>query len=275
MKRLLATFLILLPLIGQCEEFLGFNLAEQLRQLDRAVYESTLPLKVDCNSSEAIAQVDRTVSNAFVKDILGRDVEISAVSKEYLDYLFTVIAKAPHIPFDYPQDGCFGRAHEMVKILDKFNVNSGKVFLEGNLQVETDKSPNGKVFWWYHVAPVVAVKTGRKKKVKYSTPGSRIVRTRMEDEYIPHVLDPSIFDKPVPLSEWIAIQTKHEGARVDRSYYTRKYNAFPDERKKRPTDYIKANEEYIKNKLEEFSNQVDDGKDNSHEANYNDWNFDF
>jgi hypothetical protein len=57
------------------------------------------------------------------------------------------------------------------------------------------------------------------------------------------VFDPSIFDRPVPLDEWIAIQTKHKKGKVNREYFTQRFNYFPKE--KRPPNMSFYSEEDI------------------------------
>lgn len=81
----------------------------------------------------------------------------------------------------YPDDGCWARAAlAMRNLFQVYAPLPSKVFAFGNLKVQTDNSPQGAVFWWYHVAPIVQVK-GEK-----------------------YVLDPSIEpSRPLPLSEWV------------------------------------------------------------------------
>lgn len=117
------------------------------------------------------------------------------------------MAKQEHIPFRYPEDGCHARAHEMSQLLEKMGYITGKVFIEGNLRVETKNSPKGYVEWWYHVAPIILVET----------------RGKLE----PYVIDPSVFDKPVPAEEWFAIQTRHPGGERRRTYQTPRFNYTP------------------------------------------------
>lgn len=82
----------------------------------------------------------------------------------------------------YPDDGCFARASLAILNLNRWNVPvPKKVFVFGNLEVQTKNSPWGSVTWWYHVAPLVEV-----GGVKY-------------------VLDPSVEPKnPLRLEDWLA-----------------------------------------------------------------------
>jgi hypothetical protein len=82
----------------------------------------------------------------------------------------------------YPDDGCYARAALANRNLFRsFYPIPGKVFAFGNLSVKTENSPNGKVGWWYHVAPIVEV------------------------EGVKFVLDPSVEAlTPLTLEEWIS-----------------------------------------------------------------------
>lgn len=103
---------------------------------------------------------------------------------------------APCIPFQYAIDGCYARAHKMRWIITtRFHYCCEKVFSFANqgsdrLRVKADKWGGCCVSWWYHVAPLirVRVKLGRWSIV------------------LAMVIDPSMFDKPVLLSSWLAAQ---------------------------------------------------------------------
>jgi hypothetical protein len=99
--------------------------------------------------------------------------------------LFGDLAAQPQIPFDYPRDGCYARAHEMCRIMQERGIDCGKAWIyasPGN-SLRVEGTSMGTVEWRYHVAPVVNVK------------GADGV-TR------PMVVDPSMFDKPVTVDEW-------------------------------------------------------------------------
>lgn len=82
----------------------------------------------------------------------------------------------------YPNDGCYARAAVANAWFEKNNVEvPGKVFAFGELKVDTENHPQGEVYWWYHVAPIVEV-----QGVKY-------------------VIDPSIDHKgALKLDEWLS-----------------------------------------------------------------------
>lgn len=92
------------------------------------------------------------------------------------------------IPFQYVVDGCYARAHKMKQILnEKYGFSCQKVFSyegpSGYLAVDAGECC---VYWWYHVAPLVKVKT--------------------LDGIKQYVMDPSMFDHPVTIDEWTGAQ---------------------------------------------------------------------
>lgn len=89
---------------------------------------------------------------------------------------------APCIPFRYPDDGCWARAHEMCRIIIASGEEPGKLWIYGDLEVKTRNHPDCKVLWIWHVAPTLHVTVG----------GSAQER----------VIDPAMFSQPVKGSTW-------------------------------------------------------------------------
>lgn len=108
----------------------------------------------------------------------------------------------PCIPFNYAVDGCFARAHKMRYIIEqKYGYCSEKVFSFGYLNVLATLSGGCCINWWYHVAPIVRVKTLR---------GTAL-----------YVIDPSMFTQPVSLSTWLAAQENTScNAQADVTHYS-------------------------------------------------------
>lgn len=96
------------------------------------------------------------------------------------------------ISFQYADDGCYARAHKMCYVLNnKYHYSTHKIFSFANagadvLSVQAQKWGGCCVNWWYHVAPLVNVKT---------TTGVKAF-----------VFDPAMFDQPVLLSVWLHAQ---------------------------------------------------------------------
>jgi hypothetical protein len=94
---------------------------------------------------------------------------------------------APCIPFLYPDDGCWARAHEMCRLMIAAGVSPRKVWIDGNLHVNTRNNPQCFVGWRWHVAPTLCV---------------RHRFYRVEDM----VIDPALFQAPVSEATWKGIQ---------------------------------------------------------------------
>jgi len=101
----------------------------------------------------------------------------------------------PCIPFMYPDDGCWGRAHEMCRLMIQMNVSPKKVWIErvapGFLHVNTKNNPNCFVEWGWHVAPTICVR--RWRWWWFLWPREMVV-------------DPSMFTTPVTKATWKAAQ---------------------------------------------------------------------
>lgn len=96
------------------------------------------------------------------------------------------------ITFQYCPDGCYARAHKMCWIINnKYNYGTKKIFSFANsgsdkLCVQAQKWGGCCIRWWYHVAPLVTIKTPTGPKA--------------------YVFDPAMFNQPVLLSTWLHFQ---------------------------------------------------------------------
>ena len=96
------------------------------------------------------------------------------------------------ITFQYCPDGCYARASKMCEILNNnYHYGTQKVFSFANaghdeLCVKAEKWGGCCINWWYHVAPLVTIKTATGPKA--------------------FVFDPAMFDQPVLLSTWLHAQ---------------------------------------------------------------------
>jgi hypothetical protein len=102
-------------------------------------------------------------------------------------------APAPCIPFLYPDDGCWGRAHEMCRLMIADGAQPDKVWIYGHLKVISQNKPGPplpcyqcEVCWRWHVAPTLQVNTVSGVET--------------------WVVDPSLFPKAVPQSTWVGVQ---------------------------------------------------------------------
>ena len=94
---------------------------------------------------------------------------------------------APCIPFLYPDDGCWARAHEMCRLMIAAGVKPAKVWIDGTLVAATKNNPYCAVHWGWHVAPTLCVRTYWCAKATY-------------------VIDPSLFTGPVTEATWKSVQ---------------------------------------------------------------------
>jgi len=95
---------------------------------------------------------------------------------------------APCIPFLYPDDGCWARAHEMCRLMINMGLTPKKVWIQGSLYVSTRNKPNCYVQWYWHVAPTLCVR------------GPGVFQTQHM------VIDPSLFTTPVSKPTWKGVQ---------------------------------------------------------------------
>jgi hypothetical protein len=97
---------------------------------------------------------------------------------------------APCIPFLYPDNGCWARAHEMCRLMIAAGVQPKKVWSSGLLHAKTRNNPKCFVDWAWHVAPTLCVRTS--------------LYFIVEDR----VIDPSLFTAPVSKQTWKDVQSK-------------------------------------------------------------------
>ena len=90
------------------------------------------------------------------------------------------------IPFLYPDDGCWGRAHEMCRLMIADGASPEKVWITGSLHVNSRNKPDCNVYWGWHVAPTLQVSSGGSPQT--------------------YVIDPSLFNEPVTQATWKSVQ---------------------------------------------------------------------
>lgn len=109
------------------------------------------------------------------------------ISLARAERLFDDLAKAKDIPHEFVDEGCHFRAHVAGKRLEDAGVYSDKAFLRplsgADLKIPSDRTPLGFTLGMFHTAPCVLVK------------GDNGEARRL-------VLDPSLFDGPVPVQTW-------------------------------------------------------------------------
>ena len=101
----------------------------------------------------------------------------------------------PCIPFMYPDNGCWGRAHEMRRLMNIMAIYPRKIWIRGSLRTPTRNNPLCFVRWSWHVAPTICVR--RPSRWWY------IFRWWASERM---VIDPSLFTTPVTKAQWKAVQ---------------------------------------------------------------------
>lgn len=144
----------------------------------------------------------------------GERVSVSVVDEALAREVFDELAARKDIPYPAP-DGSFARAHKMVRLLDERGLTAAKAWIVGTLYV--DSSRFGEMGFTYHVAPLLWVKVGKAMLLE--------------------VLDPSLFEKPVPYETWKAKLLAKTKAKATEVFFTTRFVYTPEERKTTGDDY--------------------------------------
>ena len=158
-----------------------------------------------------------------VQSFRNKEMSISVVSEEYALRLFQEMTMQKKIPFGFPEDGCFARAHEMAfqlslkGIVSDKGIATGKIFASGLFRLANEQAAKGAVSWSFHVAPFVIVDTGKEHQIR--------------------VIDPSLFYEPVALKEWLEALVVHSKAKLKSVYLTNRFVYHPSDRNRDLTDF--------------------------------------
>jgi hypothetical protein len=116
----------------------------------------------------------------------ARIPERDTVTMKQAKAIFTWMKTQRDIAFRYPADGCYARAHLMVRRLQEAGYKPYKAWSFQNgesLYARTKNHPQGYVTWKYHVAPILRVRFTDGNQAWY-------------------VIDPSLFKAPVTVTKW-------------------------------------------------------------------------
>lgn len=110
---------------------------------------------------------------------------------------FNHLARACEIPFDYPDEYCNARAHEMYRLLREVKIPCEKIWnyggegkqVDSRIRIFTLRHPDGLLFWGFHVAIVVKVRLPKRELIA-----------------IDLVFDPSLAAWPLRIPDWVALQ---------------------------------------------------------------------
>jgi len=144
----------------------------------------------------------------------GERIPVSMVDEALAREVFQELAARKDIP--YPaRDGNFARAHKMVRLLEERGLTAAKAWILGVLYVDSPRY--GEMGFIYHVAPLLWVKVGKSVLLE--------------------VLDPSLFEKPVPYETWKAKLLASPKAKLTQAFFTTRFVYVPEERKTTGDDY--------------------------------------
>ncbi|AHG88081.1 hypothetical protein J421_0544 [Gemmatirosa kalamazoonensis] len=125
----------------------------------------------------------------------------------------------PCIPFLYPDDGCWARAHEMCRLMLGMHLTPRKVWIDGSLHTPTKNNPSCFVNWGWHVAPTLCVR------------GPGFFRRRRM------VIDPALFTAPVTEATWKSVQGDPNATLTDTDWTQFWHGGGPDDAAYTNTNY--------------------------------------
>jgi hypothetical protein len=210
MRILFILIILMLPQASQSEESTTISVAPKraeksvVQEIVRRLQES-IGACIGCKTNPTAREAgEAPLGKTSLKDLHGRKIIASEMNDEYALKIFQEMTVQQKIPFGFPEDGCYARAHEMAYQLDKKGISTGKVFAHGFFRIDSDKAINGYVSWIFHVAPFVVVNSGKNREI--------------------WVIDPSLFFEPVSLETWLKTLNAHPKSKISKVYLTSRYN---------------------------------------------------
>jgi hypothetical protein len=180
---------------------------KEMMALIEASKSQHMPLKVEMGAANELKKIGQPTPQE-VALFNARFTETETIREEYedvissiqeLNEIFEFITEQNCadgnsilkycIPFQFKIDGCYARAHKMKQILElHYGYTCSKIFsFQKNLHPLAVNAGDCCILWGWHDAPVV----------KVNTPAG--IESR--------VIDPSLFDHPVSIKEWLDIQS--------------------------------------------------------------------
>ncbi|MDO4763750.1 MAG: protein-glutamine glutaminase [Flavobacteriaceae bacterium] len=164
-------------------EFLTFYFKEGTNKIVRVEEISEEDKKMLERASIPITKV-----NSNLQSIVPDEATLNKLFEEIKTQTCSFDKKYPCISFDYPEDGCYARAHKMKQFLAQKGYDCEKQFIYGNLRIRYDGITPERggccVNWSYHTSVLVSYRDERGKVQK-------------------KILDPSISKKgPLSVEEW-------------------------------------------------------------------------
>lgn len=145
------------------------------------------------------------IGQVSFKDPTGKRFTVSVVGYEFALKVLKVMAKG--FGKNESLDGCYARAHRMAYILEKHGILTGKIIAQGNFRLKDKRAARGWAAWRYHLAPIIAVNDGAKVSA--------------------WVLDPALFNEPVPVDTWLGLLLQQKGSSLKETYFTSRFVYHP------------------------------------------------
>lgn len=231
-RILIAAALILMSFAETGVSLAGTTSVATIRSKVDKISSSMSPCRCTLRATSREAD-ESPMGQVTIKDLHGDPMPISVVNDEMALRLFEEMTVQRKIPFGFPEDGCFARAHEMSLQLDKKGIATGKVFATGSFHIDSEKAARGYVTWVFHVAPFFVVDSGKEQKI--------------------WVIDPSMFNEPTRLDKWLLALNAHAKSRLDSVYLTSRYIYHPSDKDRRLHDFdpedLKKSERILKRYL--------------------------
>ena len=149
---------------------------------------------------QPVARVDEKTYGGSVTEGSPNTVygdKVVVLGEAAAQWLLEYLKAQSDIPFEHADDGCYGRAHQMKRIMEeRFTVKMKKVYIEGDLWPETGTNhvltgsgvtTGPPTNWGYHICPIVEGVDSNGKPQKW-------------------VFDPALSpDRALTIDEWVAL----------------------------------------------------------------------
>ncbi|MBX2988235.1 MAG: hypothetical protein KF802_10085 [Bdellovibrionaceae bacterium] len=187
-------------------------------------FDGTVGAKPVCEPAAVKTAPAKTTTTAVDRN--GDRLELSVLTEAEAWEIFKDIRREKLALKNW--EVCAQRAHRIGFLLDRYGIQSGKVFVHaglGSLVPDIKGNENGGLRWKYHVAPMVMVRRG--------------------DQIVPYIFDPAVFDAPVPQAEWERMLKSHPKTSFGRVELTNRYVYLPSQSSRKmqaydPEDLIQA-----------------------------------
>ena len=159
----------------------------------------------------AWADFFHSLPDGFSKNSADK-IQLTILSDSQVKHLFKVYSQMSYLEYGYTLDGCSARAHEIAKMLDKQNISSAKIYLEGNLRSKLQQENPKLPYWYWHVANVVATRKNGKTEIL--------------------VIDPALFSEPVSLDKFkqaLVDTKKYPDTKISEEYFGSRFQYEPNQ----------------------------------------------